>query len=165
MLFRSQLEEFFLTTLNLDWQTGECECDGECPYSVDLDYNLARNEENERLFRLQLRVVLQVADNCTGLKADAVIDGFFSFPEKAEEDTMQYLVRINGATILYGILRGQIAMVSGSFPTDKVNLPPVVMQDVLPEIDQAREKAETKPTKTRPRSTKSKSEKNRINRD
>jgi len=139
-----RLEEFLLTKLSLDWQVGRCDCEETCPYSVDVDYFLARKEDDDRSFRLQLRVVLRVADDCTGLNIDSVIDGFFSFPEGTSEEDMQYLVRVNGATILYGILRGQVAMISGSFPTGKLNLPAIVMHDVLPEIDRGKQEQVSK---------------------
>ena len=137
-----QLEEFFLVSLNLNWQSGTCDCEGDCPYAVDMDYNVARNDDDTRQFRLQLKVGLRLDENCTGLNVDSLIEGYFSFPEGTEEDAMQYLIRVNGATILYGILRGQVAMLSGSFPTGKVNLPAVVMEDVLPEIDARKEPSE-----------------------
>jgi len=44
---------------------------------------------------------------------------------------MQYLIRINGCTILYSLLRGQVAMLTGSFPHGKFNIPTVVMHDII----------------------------------
>ncbi len=53
---------------------------------------------------------------------------------------MQSLVRFNGCTILYGILRGQLANITGSFPNRKLLLPTVMMEDVVKDIE--REKAQ-----------------------
>jgi hypothetical protein len=41
-----------------------------------------------------------------GYTIDSEIVGLFSFPEGASEVKMQMLIRVNGATILYGILLG-----------------------------------------------------------
>ena len=141
---RLHLEEFFIKRLNLEWVTSESGKNAdaeEYPSDLGIDYELARHDEDPRCFRLLLNVESLVKEDYTGLKMETEIVGFFSFPDDTEEDEMQYLVRINGASMLYGILRGQIAMVTGSFPTGKMNLPPVVMQEVLPEIDRAKEEA------------------------
>lgn len=41
------------------------------------------------------------------------------------------LVLYNGSLILYGLLRGQIAAITGAFPTGKFMLPSVNMQQVI----------------------------------
>lgn len=132
------LEEFLLTRFNLDWHVGDGKNTDDCLSEAILDYDVARHNEQNHTFRLTLSVALAVKDGCTGVAIDCRIVGFFLFPEDEEETNMEYLVRVNGATILYGILRGQIAMVSGSFPKGKFNLPAVVMQDVLLEVDRKR---------------------------
>lgn len=134
-----QLDGFFLTHLNLRWvEGGEDGNMQDCPHDLDIDYRLARHKEKAHMFRLTLSVELCVKKGRTGLDIDSEIAGFFTFPPETEEEEMQYLVRVNGATILYGILRGQVAMASGSFPGGKFLLPAVVMQDVLPQIDENR---------------------------
>lgn len=136
---RLHLDEFFIIRLNLAWVTAEsAETSEEYPSDLGIDYELSRHDDDPQLFRLVLRVDSVVKKGYTGLNVESEIAGFFSFPEDTAEDEMQYLVRVNGASMLYGILRGQIAMVSGSFPGGKVNLPAVVMQEILPEIDRAK---------------------------
>jgi len=128
-----QLDEFFLTRLQLNWCSGKHQDD--VPYKLVFDYELGRHNDEPKRFRLTLQVSMQVDQGYRGLSIDAEILGFFSFPADTEENDMQYLVRVNGATILYGLLRGQVAMVSGSFPHGKLNMPPVIMCDVLREVD------------------------------
>lgn len=133
-----QLEEFFLTHLDISWRRGNVSEEG-LGGQPGIDYEIARNSDDQHIFRLALHVALTPPEDEGGLSVRCNILGFFSFPEETEEDDMQYLARVNGATMLYGILRGQVAMATGSFPSGKANLPPVVMQDILPQID--REKA------------------------
>ena len=52
-----------------------------------------------------------------------------------DEEQMQALIRINGSAILYGILRGEIAVFTGSFPGGKFVLPAVYMQDVVKDVE------------------------------
>jgi hypothetical protein len=49
---------------------------------------------------------------------------------------MQYLIRVNGGTILYGILRGEIAAFTGSFPGGKFNLPTVNMMEIVKDCEE-----------------------------
>lgn len=53
---------------------------------------------------------------------------------------MQYFVRINGCTMLYSLLRGQVAMITGSFPDGKFNLPAIVMHDEIMKIEKKKDK-------------------------
>ncbi len=132
-----QLDDFFVTHLDLRWVEGtEDKQPQDC--MPEMDFTIAKHNEKATMFRLTLRVALPVKKGRTGLNIDSEIAGFFSFPPQTEDEDMQYLVRINGATILYGILRGQIAMASGSFPPGKFLLPAVVMPDVWATFDHSR---------------------------
>ena len=69
-------------------------------------------------------------------KIDSEIVGYFSFSEEfSDEEKRQITIRINGSVILYGILRGQIATFTGSFPNGKFNLPTVNMIEIVNEIE------------------------------
>ena len=128
-----QLDEFFLTKLNIK-QVGSFtkaeEISGQ-DYIVKVDYDVSRNVDKKNQFRLDLRVRISLPQKSSGFSIDSEILGFFSFPLKTPEDDMQYLIRINGCTILYSLLRGQVAMLTGSFPHGKFNIPTVVMHDII----------------------------------
>jgi preprotein translocase subunit SecB len=136
------LEEFFITKLNVEYIQGKND-DLETPttYNLSMDYDVAVREDDERFFKLDLKVKTKPKRGQTGLSVVANLSGFFSFPEGAEEDEMQYLIRVNGCSMLYSLLRGQIAMVSGSFPGGKVNLPAIVMQDQINQIEAKKQKS------------------------
>jgi preprotein translocase subunit SecB len=112
------------------------------------DYDVYRNSGQKNLFRLVFRFALSSQTPVpVGYALESEIVGYFSFPEGTSEENMQALIRYNGCTILYGILRGQIASIAGSFPHAKLILPTVMMEDVVNQIE--RHKAEShKPSAT-----------------
>lgn len=68
-----------------------------------------------------------------GPTGSARIAGHFRAPREIPEDKRQWLLLYNGAIILYGLLRGQIAGLTGSMPTGKFMLPSVNMQHTVRE--------------------------------
>jgi preprotein translocase subunit SecB len=132
------LDEFFMTRVNVAWH------EPSEPGTIDIDflfdYDVARHATEKNRFRLAFRVgVKSKTPSPVDYSLDCEIVGFFLFPEDTTEDTKQRLVRLNGCTILYGILRGQLANITGSFPRQKLILPTVMMEDVVNDIE--REKA------------------------
>lgn len=138
------LEEFFMTRVNVAWH------EPSQPDSVDIDflfdYDVARHTTEKNRFRLAFRLG---AKSKTPTPVDYALDceivGFFRFPDDTSEESMQRLIRFNGCTILYGILRGQLANITGSFPRQKLILPTVMMEDVVNDIE--REKAQARKAK------------------
>jgi len=135
------LDEFFMTRVNVAWHE-PAESD-----SVDIDflfdYDVFRHTSEKDRFRLTFRLA---AKSKTPVPVDYSLDceivGFFRFPDGSTEEVMQRLIRLNGCTILYGILRGQVANITGSFPRRKLLLPTVMMEDVVNDIE--REKAKVR---------------------
>lgn len=136
-----QLEEFFITKLNVEYVEGTQKASEDSTvYNLTMDYDVARHVDADNLFRLDFKARNKPKRGQTGLSVSAEISGFFSFPEGTNEDEMQYLARVNGCSILYSLLRGQIAMISGSFPGGKLNMPAVVMQDQIQKIEEKKHK-------------------------
>jgi len=134
-----QLKTFLVTYLHIDWhQVSDTKpevfmTEGK----LSFDYDVLRSNENSREFALKLRFISNPADEESenGYKISTEIVGFFEFPASMPEKEMQYLIRVNGSTILYGILRGQLSLFTASFPGGQYILPPVYMQDVVKDID------------------------------
>lgn len=123
-----------MTRVNLAWH------DPKESTSVDIkhefDYDVHRNTQQKNLFRLVFRFGLSsLTPVQVGYVLDSEIVGYFSFPDGTSEENMQALIRYNGCTILYGILRGQIANITGSFPHAKLVLPTVMMEEVVNAIE------------------------------
>lgn len=135
-----KLEQFQLTDLTVKWHEegneGREECliaDGECA----LSYDVLRQKEDPRYFALKMRFQFTPKAHPfkAGYEIGTNIDGFFSFPEALSEDEMQALIRVNGLTILYGVLRGELASVTGLFPGGRFVLPAVYMPDIIASIE------------------------------
>lgn len=129
------LDEFFMTRVNVAWH------EPTQPGSVDIDYlfdyDVARHTTEKQRFRLAFRLASKSKTSTpVDYSLDCEIVGFFEFPEDATEESMQSLIRLNGCTILYGILRGQLANITGSFPRRKMVLPTVMMEKVVNDIEQ-----------------------------
>lgn len=142
------LKEFFMTRVNVAWHVPSQSEDVDIEYSFD--YDVSRHASNKHLFRLAFRVEAKSkTPSPVDYSLDTEIVGFFRFPEKSTEDVMQFLTRLNGCTILYGILRGQLANITGSFPRQKLLLPTVMMENVVNDIERekARDRQENPPVK------------------
>lgn len=137
---RLQLNEFFITKLDIEYVQGSEESNDSTEYNLSMDYDVSQHVEDEHYFKLEFMVKIKPKRGDAGLSVIAGITGLFSFPEGVEESEMQYLVRVNGCTILYGLLRGQVAMISGSFPCGKVTIPAIVMQDKIKQIEEKKNK-------------------------
>lgn len=154
------LEEFYLTRVNVAWVEPPAEIE-ELELNLAYDYSVYRHKEDPLRYRLTLRVgSVPQSPEPMGYQMDCEISGFFRFPEDSTEPKREYLIRVNGCTILYGILRGQFAGITGSFPNRPLLLPTVMMEDVVKEIESKKAKA-AQPVPPVKKSTKSSASKPR----
>ena len=146
-----QLEDFHLTALSVQWN--DPKKTGTYTVTNELDYDVGQHQTEKERYRLTLRFMTgPEKPEPVGYSVAAEIVGFFRFPERTEQSKMDYLVRVNGCTILYGILRGQIANVTGTFPHKKFILPTIMMRDVVLDLEKAKaeEAKKAKPGKKKP---------------
>lgn len=137
------LEEFFITKIDINWVPGT---DPNLEKEIEelglaFDYQLGRKTDAPNHFRLTLKVNVSPDKEIGGLLGEVLIDGYFSFPEETDEQEMQYLIRVNGCSMLYSLLRGQLALISGSFPCGKFTLPAVVMDEVVKDVEERKKAA------------------------
>jgi preprotein translocase subunit SecB len=129
-----------MTRVNIAWH--EPSQPGSVEIDYLFDYDVARHAIEKNRFRLAFRVgVKSKTPAPVDYSLDCEIVGFFHFPENTKDDDMQRLIRLNGCTLLYGILRGQLANITGSFPRQKLILPTVMMEDVVNNIEQEKAQA------------------------
>lgn len=144
MSLKLQLEEFFLTRLQVAWHSPpkSQQVDSELSFG----YDVARHKSDSNRFRLTLTVRTSPKEKApsAGYEMECQIVGLFAFVPDVPEAEMQMLIRINGCTILYGILRGQIASVTGSFVGGKFNLPTVMMDEVVQKLELERAAVKSK---------------------
>jgi len=133
-----ELNNFFLRYLEISGadKIEAAEISLHCAF----DYDLFCNNQDDHKIRMILRVKvtpdMNEPDQTCPYEIKTEIEGFFTFSDELSNEQMGYLVRVNSATILYGILRGEIANITGSFPSGKFLLPTVMMQDVVKEIEE-----------------------------
>jgi len=143
-----QLKEFFVTRLHVDWHGSNNALPQKPKVAepVAFDYDVLRKEETPHSFvlRLRMKADLDASKSTARYEIDSEIMGFFDFPETMDEKQIQALIRVNGGIILYGILRGEIAAFTGSFPGGKIVLPAVYMQDIVAGIEERKRAAQTK---------------------
>jgi hypothetical protein len=142
-----QLDAFQFTRLRIDYIEGENKAK---KINIRIGMEPATCQENLLLFRLRLLVKLWPDKGLSGYKVDTIIEGFFKFPESFSDEERNYLIAVNGGTILYGILRGQLSMISGSFPQGKFVLPTVYMDEVVKNIHMNQNKIVEKAEKAIP---------------
>ena len=76
-------------------------------------------------------------ENCCW-NIDVEIAGIFSFPDGTGSSDMQGIIRVNGCTIFYSLLRGHLASVTGVFQSGPYVLPTVNMLEVVKKIEGSR---------------------------
>jgi len=138
-----ELEDFHVNKLmieGVDWESS-----GRLSASYGFDYDLACRTDNPHLVKVTMRYSIRPNSSDPSplcpYSIQTEVEGVFSFPEGTDEMKQEYLCRVNGLTILYGILRGEIANVTGSFKNGKFILPTVMMQDIVKEIEERKAKA------------------------
>jgi preprotein translocase subunit SecB len=156
-----EMQSYNLTHILADWAMPE---EGDPPScAVNIGYDVAQNVEAPDHYRLTFRARLQekdAVDRDTGYYVEAHIVGYFSFPASVSEDDREYLIRVNGGAILYGILRGHIASLTGLHPAGPLMLPTVMMHDIVMDIEKTLandapvKKITSKAKKTAPRAKK-----------
>jgi preprotein translocase subunit SecB len=105
-------------------------------YNSAITYSVGKNQNNEYNYKLSLGV--KVIPEGYGWNIDVEIAGIFTFPSGTDSNDMEGIIRVNGCTILYGLLRGHLASVTGAFPSGPYVLPTVNMLEVVKRIEESR---------------------------
>ena len=127
-----QLTDFQLNKIKVDYIKAK---EKALVYYTSIGYKVGQSRDNKNLFRLFFEFKLKPKNvKQSGYIIESEIIGYFTFPESFDEEDMQMVVRFNGCTILYGILRGEIANFTGSFPNGKFILPTMDMNEIVTDI-------------------------------
>lgn len=96
---------------------------------LDVDFDVERNADAPRDFRIILRIKLAEAgytsDDNPPYSLYLAIVGYFTFAEDTPEDVMQRMINLNGTSILYGIARGLVGQATGAGVHGQFVLPAV----------------------------------------
>ncbi len=129
------LADFHVSSLHLTYVEPSSGTDGHIVGTKSgFDYDIAKKHDSNVSYRLKLIHNFQefdAEDKPLGCKLKVTITGFFEFPEDSEDESRDALIRLNGVSILYGILRGVVATVSGLQPGGKITLPAIMPQEIV----------------------------------
>ena len=121
------LNNFFYKKLNVRWIDGVC-CN-ETPYGMSFSFDLRTKKDNPNNILLTLGIKVMPTEKFQGIGIDAKIEGFFSIDDAIDDSRKNFYSIVNSATILYGIFRGQLNLLTSSFPCERFILPTVMMKD------------------------------------
>ena len=110
--------------------------EGDISMGFEFDYEVFKrtNDPSRQLLILKISSC-PVEGKAYAYNIDFHIIGLFSFDKSVDEQRTAYLLRVNGCTILYGLLRGMITMMTGPFPEASITLPTVMMEDIVKTIE------------------------------
>lgn len=139
-----QLEDYYLTQLHVDWgipSTKE-------PIKVEstecsFDYEVGVHTKAPQRRMLKLKVKMQEQDEKgqkVGFRIETEMTGHFSFTEATPSGKEEYVLRVNGVSMLYGTLRGILGTITGSFPGRRFSLPSIMPNEIVKQVEEAREK-------------------------
>ena len=121
---RLQLEYFEMKKLHIDFFTSRKKIEPDVNMKLDVKIRLNKITNKPRHFKLLLSIKVDPEPKI-GYQVRADIIGCFYVPEPILKEVMESLVKGNGTLILYGILRGELAVFTGSFPGGKLTLPTI----------------------------------------
>ncbi len=119
-------DSFCLKKLSLKWKDGKENITSASKLDFSFDLKVSKDNENELMVSLFLNG--KPDNDLEGLIIDVEICGIFTKLDKSKDEFFYF---VNATTILYGILRGQLSMLSSSFPSGSIILPTVMMSEKI----------------------------------
>ena len=119
-----QLEHFEMRKLHVDFLPTGNKTKLPVNMKLQIDVRLKKIPNKPRHFNLLLSIKVDPKPKI-GYQICADILGYFYIPEPIPLINVEPLIKSNGTLILYGILRGELAVFTGSFPGGKLSLPTI----------------------------------------
>ena len=146
------LDAYFLTRLQVDYAFPV----GSPTVTVasvvsNFDYEVMNHRDEPRRRMLRLKVQFQETDEKeqkVGYHIECEMVGFFSFTDSTPQGKEEITIRVNGFNLLYGTLRGIMATTTAAFPGGRFNVPSVMPNEIVADIERRREEARQKPAAT-----------------
>jgi preprotein translocase subunit SecB len=131
-----RLETYIIRRIHLEWQGPVDGCE-RAVQSLTLKATDKQDAQNPRKYRLRLNATITLdksKENACGFLADVLIEGVFIVPDGLTPEQENSLIHGNGATLLYGVLRGELAAHTGSFPKGRLLLPTIPLRKMAQDI-------------------------------
>lgn len=113
----------------------------------NFDYEVMNHTEEPRRRMLRLKVQFQEEDEKQqkiGYNIECEMVGFFSFTDATPAGKEELVIRVNGFNLLYGALRGVLTTTTAAFPGGRFNVPNVMPNEIVADIERRREEVRKK---------------------
>ena len=143
--------QFHLTHLHLDQDFFQDQSSTGSSI-VSADYDILSNKDVSDHYLMILRVsgtTPFMEEQGVPLSFEVTGVAEFKTPSPLTQKQKYALVAVNGGAILYGLIRGQLSLVSGSFPSGAILLPTIDWQEAAKKIERQKRLA-SKGTKKSP---------------
>lgn len=152
-----QLEDYFLTRLEIRFD-GPAEPEIEsASVNSTFHYDVMSHKEDAKRRMLAFHVEFRELDGKernAGYHIVCSIVGMFRFTDATPEDKEDYVICVNGISILYGALRGILSTATGNFPRGRFLAPSVMPNEIVADIERKRQEtpkdAESAPEGSQP---------------
>jgi len=134
------LESFFYKKLNITWRDGIKE--ESTPFEINFSFDIKTKKDDPKHILMTLGVEVFPEKNFRGVHISTTIDGFFAINESCDKGDSRGYALVNASTILYGLFRGQLSMITSNFPDGKIMLPTVMMLDEIKKFYSQQSKSE-----------------------
>lgn len=142
------LDEYFLTRLQVEFAAPSTSPTiTVASVTCNFDYTVFNHPVEPQRRMLQLKVEFQQLDDKqhkVGYHIQCEVTGFFSFTESTPKGKEEIVIRVNGFNLLYGALRGVLATTTAVFPGGRFNVPNVMPNEIVEDIERRREEARQK---------------------
>lgn len=115
--------------------------EGDQDSGMSIDYEVYENEEHKEasLLQLSIKYTGEVREGVRRTPDVAIqVVGVFRLPGEAGENTREHMVRVNGGMILYGMVRGHLAALTGLLSCGSHILPTVDWLEVVKDVESRR---------------------------
>src|SRR5579872_5700442 len=136
--FSFQLEEFNVLRLNVAYSMPPQDALMKLTQMrCNFDYDVAVHHTERHRYRLIFRTKIEEMSGeiQVGKIVEAEMLGFFRMLPDSTVEQRETRIRVNGVSILYGLLRGIVATTTGCFPMGKMVLPSVMPQDIVNAVE------------------------------
>ena len=135
------LDRYFFVKTSLEAQS---KADLKAINSIETSVELSKAEGKPKDYLISLTVrLLPHEENQPGYLGEFVVMGFFKVHSEYPEDKCDKLVAVNGASILYGVVREMVANLTARGPWPMLTLVATSFSDVLDEMTMAKEVSES----------------------
>lgn len=132
------LEDYFLTSLHIEWVSLPSPTAEIKAIDCSFDYELANHKQDTKLRKMHFKATFCQMDakrQKVGYSITCEVVGLFCLTGAAPKGKEDLLFRLNGVSQLYGAMRGIISSVTGSFACGRFVLPSIMPQEIVGQIE------------------------------